>query len=195
VEQKKMASCNPILVSRLREFPVKTALLILFTASALIGAEPDAQQEEKLYLNKFEPQERELDGYSLSESSWKDNKNNSAFERHLVSLMRVEVRLWGLQEYLRTGARGLGEKAEIDGDAADAAGDAVQIIHSEILDAADKALTMLRGSPNRPLTQLLIHHLENYPYNWTKQGWEHLIPNLRKLVATPTDKPQAAHVD
>ena len=45
------------------------------------------------------------------------------------------------------GARALGEKAEIDGDAADAAGDAVQIIHSEILDAADKALTMLRGSP------------------------------------------------
>ena len=190
-----MASCNPILVRRLREFPVKSALLILFAASALIGAEPDAQQEEKLYLNKFEPQERELDGYSLSESSWKDNKNNSAFERHLVSLMRVEVRLWGLQEYLRTGARGLGEKAEIDGDAADAAGEAVQIIHSEILDAADKALTMLRGSPNRPLTQLLIHHLENYPYNWTKQGSEHLIPNLRKLVATPTDKPQAAHVD
>ena len=49
------------------------------------------------------------------------------------------------------GARALGEKAEIDADAADAAGDAVQIIHSEILDAADKALTMLRGSPNRPL--------------------------------------------
>jgi hypothetical protein len=190
-----MASCNPILVSRLREFPVKSALLILFTASALIGAEPDAQQEEKLYLNKFEPQERELDGYSLSKSSWKDNKNNSAFERHLVSLMRVEVRLWGLQEYLRTGARGLGEKAEIDGDAADAAGDAVQIIHSEILDAADKALPMLRGSPNRPLTQLLIHHLENYPYHWAKGARNTLIPNLRKLVATPTDKPQAAHVD
>src|SRR5215216_5895198 len=143
---------NPI--RRLGAFPVKSALLILFTASALIAAEPDAQQEEKLYLNKFESQEIELDGYSPSESPWKDNKNNSAFERHLVSLMRIEVRLWGLQEYLRTGARGLGEKAELDGDAADAAGDAVQIIHSEILDAADKALTMLRGSPNRPLTQL-----------------------------------------
>jgi len=171
---------------------VKSALLILFTASALIAAEPDAPQEEKLYLNKFEPQEIELDGYSPSESPWKDNKNNSAFERHLVSLMRIEVRLWGLQEYLRTGARGLGEKAEIDGDAA---GHATQIIHSEILDAADKALTMLRRSPNRPLTQLLIHHLESYPYNWAKEGWEHLIPNLRKLVATPTDKPQAAHDD
>jgi hypothetical protein len=76
--------------------------------------------------------------------------------------MRIEVRLWGLQEYLRTQGRGLGEKAEI---AADAAGDATQIIHSEILDAADKALTMLRGSPNRPLTQLLIHHLETGPYD------------------------------
>jgi hypothetical protein len=136
----------------LRAFPVKSALLILFTASALIAAEPDVQQDEKLYLNKFEPQEIELDGYSPSESPWKDNKNNSAFERPLVSLMRIEVRLWGLQEYLRTGARGLGEKGEIDGDAA---GHATQIIHSEILDAADKALTMLRRSPNRPLTQLL----------------------------------------
>jgi len=190
-----MASCNPIFVRRLREFPVKSALLILFTASALIGAEPDAQQEEKLYLNKFETQEIELDHYSPSESPWKDNKNNSAFERHLVSLMRIEVRLWGLQEYLRLGARGLDKKAEIDGDAADATGDAVQIIHSEILDAADQALTMLRRSPNRPLTQLLIHHLESYPYYWAKQGWEHLIPDLRKLVATPTDKPQSAHDD
>jgi hypothetical protein len=103
---------------------VKSTLLILFTASALTAAEPDGQQEEKLCLNKFEPQEIEVDGYSPSESPWKDNKNNSAFERHLVSLMRVEVRLWGLQEYLRMGAGGLGEKAEIDGDAADAAGDA-----------------------------------------------------------------------
>jgi hypothetical protein len=161
---------------------VKLALLILFTASALIAAEPNAQQEEKLYLNKFKSQEIELDRYSPSESPWKDDKNNSAFERHLVSLMRIEVRLWGLQEYLRTGARGLGEQAEIDGDAADAAGHATQIIHSEILDAADKALTMLRGSPNRPLTQLLIHHLESYPYNWAKEGSEDLLPNLRKLL-------------
>jgi hypothetical protein len=174
---------------------VKSTLLILLTATALIAAEPDAQQEEKLYLNKFESQEIELDGYSPSESPWKDNKNNSAFERHLVSLMRIEVRLWGLQEYLRMGAGGFGQKAEVDGDAADAVGDTVQIIHSEILDAADKALTMLRGSPNRPLTQLLIHHLESYPYYWGKKGREHVIPDLRKLVATPTDKPQAAHDD
>ena len=158
---------------------MKLALLILFTASALIAAEPHAQQDEKLYLNKFEPQEIELDRYSPSESPWKDNKNNSAFERHFVSLMRIEVRLWGLQEYLRTQGRGLGEKAEI---AADAAGDATQIIHSEILDAADKALTMLRRSPNRPLTQLLIHHLETYPYDWSQEGSEDLLPNLRKLV-------------
>ncbi len=169
---------------------MKSALLILFTAGALIAAEPDPEQEEKLYRTKFEPLEIELDGYSPSESPWKDNKNNSAFERHLVSLMRIEVRLWGLQEYLRTGARGVGEKAEIDGDAADAAGEATQIIHAEILDAADKALTMLRRSPNRPLTQLLIYHLESYPYNWTKEGWKHIIPDLRKLVATPTDKPE-----
>src|SRR5262249_11899590 len=150
-----MASCNPIFVRRLREFPVKSALLILFTASALIGAEPDAQQEEKLYLNKFETQEIELDHYSPSESPWKDNKNNSAFERHPVSRMVMEVRPWRVEEYLRLGARGLDKKAEIVGDAADATGDAVQIIHSEILDAADQALTMLRRSPNRPLTQLL----------------------------------------
>jgi len=64
--------------------------------------------------------------------------------------MRIEVRLWGLQEYLRTQGRGLGENAEIAADAADAAGDATQIIHSEILDAADTALTMLKGNPNGP---------------------------------------------
>jgi hypothetical protein len=40
------------------------------------------------------------------------------------------------------------------------------------------------------LTQLLIHHLESYPYYWAKKGWEHLIPNLRELVATPTDEPK-----
>ena len=169
---------------------MKSALLILFTASALIAAEPAAEQDEKLYRNKFEPQEIELDGYSPSESPWKGNKNNSAFERHLVSLMRVEVRLWGLQEYLRAQGRALGEKAEIDADAADAAGDATQIIHSEILEAADKALAMLGRSPNRPLAQLLIHHLESYPYNWAREGSEHLLPNLRKVAATPTDKPE-----
>jgi len=148
-----------------------------------------AQQDEKLYLNKFEPQEFELDAYSPSESPWKDNKKNSAFERHLVKLMRVEVRLWGLQEYLRTQAPGLGEKAEIAGDAADVAGHATQIIHSDILDAADKALAMLRRSPNGALTQLLLHRLESYPYDWAEEGWEDLISNLRKLVAPPTDKP------
>ena len=100
--------------------------------------------------------------------------------------MRIEVRLWGLQEYLRTQGQGLGEKAEIAADAADAAGDATQIIHSEILDATDKALTMLRGSPNRPLIQLLIHHLETCPYDWSQEGSEDLLPNLRKLVHAKT---------
>jgi hypothetical protein len=129
---------------------VKSALLlILFTASALIAAEPDAQQDEKLYRTKFEPQEIELDRYSPSESPWKGNKNNSAFERHLVSLMRVEVRLWGLQEYLRTQGQGLGENAEIAADAADAAGDATQIIHSEILDAADFSTPCLGSTADR----------------------------------------------
>ena len=46
------------------------------------------------------------DHFPLSESPWKDNKNNSAFERHLVSLMRIKVGLWGLQEVLRVGAKG-----------------------------------------------------------------------------------------
>ena len=133
--------------------------------------------------------EFELDRYSPFESPWKDNKNNSAFERHLFSLMRIEGRLRGLQDYLRTQGRGLGEKAEIAADAADAAdaaGDATQIIHSEILDATDKALTMLRGSPNRPLIQLLIHHLETCPYDWSQEGSEDLLPNLRKLVHAKT---------
>ena len=158
--------------------PMKLALLILCITNSLIAADLVPARKHKPYFSKFESEETQLDGYSPSESPWKDNKKNSDFEWHLVSLMRVEARLWGLQYYLES----QGEEAHYTTDRAS------QIIHSEVLSGADKALALLKRTPTRPLTQLLIHHLEMYPYDWVEVGWEDLLPGLRKLLATPSKK-------
>ena len=167
-------------VRRLESVSVKATLLILLLASSLSAADPDTHKETKPYRSKFEAHEIELSGYSTSESPWKDNKGNSAFEWHLVSVMQVEAYLWGLQAYLPSQEE----------EAAGAADRASQLMHIEMLSDAEKALNMLRRNPNRPLTELLIHHLESYPYDWVEEGWEDLIPNLRRLIATPSGKPK-----
>ena len=58
------------------------------------------------------------------------------------------------------------------------------LLHEEILETASKAVSRLRAHPNQRLLKLLIAHLETYPYSWTQEGYEDLLPNLKKLQNT-----------
>jgi len=55
-------------------------------------------------------------------------------------------------------------------------------LHAEILSAASNSIPILKKHPNQRLVKLLITHLETYPYSWTEEGYEDLLPNLRKLL-------------
>jgi hypothetical protein len=55
-------------------------------------------------------------------------------------------------------------------------------LHEEVLDLASKAASALRKHPNQRLLKLLITHLETYSNVWVEEGWEDLLPNLKKLL-------------
>lgn len=58
------------------------------------------------------------------------------------------------------------------------------LLHEEILETASIAVSRLRARPNPRLLKLLIAHLEAYPYDWSQEGYEDLLPNLKKLQNT-----------
>lgn len=158
---------------------MKLIALIIAFLSVLLSADLRGEQEVKSYRSKFEQLEMELEAYSPAESPWGSDKIKSGAEWHLLELMRVEVRLWGLKDHLA--AKG--------DDAHYAADQASQTIHSEVLNAADTALRLMRNKANQPFAKLLVHHLEAYPYDWSEEGWENLLPNLRKLILVPRATP------
>ena len=123
----------------------------------------------------------ELAMYSPFESPWAENKVNHTLEGHLFNLMRVEVRMWALQEQA---AKGSPTRADLD--------ELSRIIHAQILSEAAEALAILQKTPNRPLASLLTHQLEAYPYEWQEEGSADLLPSLRKLTEQPAAKPTPA---
>ena len=50
------------------------------------------------------------------------------------------------------------------------------------LSAPSKAVPILKKHPNEPLVKLLITNLETFPNDWVEEGWEDLLPNLKKLL-------------
>ena len=58
------------------------------------------------------------------------------------------------------------------------------LLHEEILETASIAVSRSRARPNPRLLKLLIAHLEAYPYDWSQEGYEDLLPNLKKLQNT-----------
>jgi hypothetical protein len=58
------------------------------------------------------------------------------------------------------------------------------LLHEEVLATASIAVSRLRARPNPRLVKLLIAHLEAYPYDWSQEGYEDLLPNLKKLQNT-----------
>src|SRR5947209_7162553 len=104
---------------------MKLITLAIAFLGVFVSADLKGQQEAKSYRSKFEPLEIELDGYSPAKSPWESDKIKSGAEWHLLELMRVEVRLWGLKDHLA--AKG--------DDAHYVADQASQTIHSEVLNA------------------------------------------------------------
>jgi hypothetical protein len=94
-------------------------------------------------------------------------------EQTLVRLMGAEVFSWQLQNNLKK------RNDEEDHSIASSIG---ARLHEEILSAASDAIPVLRRHPNQRLVKLLITHLETYPYSWTEEGYEDLLPNLTKLL-------------
>ena len=149
-------------------------------------APPDATPAADATPGPFAPKpryaalENELALYSPFESPWAEIKANRTAEMHLFGLMRAEVRLWGLQAQL----------AAPEGNPARESADEIsRIVHEQILAAAAEALPLLQKTPNKAFAQLLVHHLEAYPYEWKEEGSEELLPNLHKLIDPPTGKP------
>ncbi len=94
-------------------------------------------------------------------------------ETTLLHLMGAEVGTWQLWDNLRQ------RNDEEDRATASSIG---SILHEEFLSAASRARSALKKHPNEPLLKLLITHLETYPYDWAQEGYEDLLPDLRKLL-------------
>jgi hypothetical protein len=46
----------------------------------------------------------------------------------------------------------------------------------------EETLALLQQKQNLAFTKLLVGHLENYPFDWSQEGSEHLIPDLKTLL-------------
>jgi hypothetical protein len=88
--------------------------------------------------------------------------------------MGAKVRIWQVTDNLRDRNDDNKSEASFVGT----------LLHEEILETAAKAVSRLRARPNPRLLKLLIAHLEAYPYGWSQEGYEDLLPNLKKLQNT-----------
>ncbi len=162
---------------RLRRF------LWVVAAAAFVGAvcaQEPAASPAPTGRGRFAALSNELALYSPLGSPWADIRVNHAFESHLFSLMRAEVRLWDLQDALATQEGPARDAAEIG-----------RIVHGQVLAEAAEALPLLQKTSNRAFAQLLVHQLEAYPYEWKEEGSEELLPGLHKLTDPPAGKPAA----
>ena len=170
---------------------MRRVLFFAVAAAALAAAAPAPAQEPAPAADAAPPRavgtgrhaalSNALALYSPFESPWADLRVNHAFESHLFSLMRAEVRLWDLQDAL----------AAQDGPAREEATEIGRIVHEQILVQAAEALPLLQKTPNKPFALLLVRQLEAYPYEWKEEGAETLLPGLHKLTDPPSGNPPA----
>ena len=161
---------------------MRRAFLLLVAAAAFIGGargQELAASPSPTGRGRFAALSNELALYSPLESPWADLRVNHAFESHLFSLMRAEVRLWDLQDAL----------AAQEGPVHDDATEIGRIVHEQVLAGAAEALPLLQKTPNPAFARLLVHQLEAYPYEWKEDGSEGLLPNLHKLADPPSGNP------
>ena len=140
-----------------------TAVLTLLAADNEPGQDRNTQYKQL---------EQQINDYWHVDSTWGGTVNMDR-EQTLVKLMGAEVLSWQLQNNLKK------RNDEEDYSIASSIG---ARLHAEILSAASNSIPILKKHPNQRLVKILITHLETYPYSWTEEGYEDLLPNLRKLL-------------
>ena len=118
----------------------------------------------------FEKMRNRIGKYYEVKSPW--TGDDGELEQSLYRLMTAEVGIWEVQQSL---------KARNDEKLATASAVSKEL-HEEILCAATRALPVFSTHPNPRMLQLLVSHLEAYPYSWAPEGWEELLPSLKKLL-------------
>src|SRR6476620_7025905 len=142
---------------------ITTAVLTLLAADNEPGQDRNTQYKQL---------EQQINDYWHVDSTWGGTVNMDR-EQTLVKLMGAEVLSWQLQNNLKK------RNDEQDYSIASSIG---ARLHEEVLSAASDAIPVLRKHPNQRFVKLLITHLETYPYSWTEEGYEDLLPNLTKLL-------------
>ena len=134
----------------------------------LLAADDEPGQD---HSTQYKQLEQQMDDYSPVHSTWSGTVNMDR-EQTLVRLMRAEVYSWQLRDNLE-------KRNDEEGSIASAISSR---LHELVLIAASNAIPVLRKHPNQRLAKLLMTHLEAYPYIWTEEGYEDLLPNLTKLL-------------
>lgn len=145
------------------------ALAITTAVLTLLAADNEPGQDRNTQYKQLEQQ---INDYWHVDSTWGGTVNMDR-EQTLVKLMGAEVLSWQLQNNLKK------RNDEEDYSIASSIG---ARLHAEILSAASNSIPILKKHPNQRLVKILITHLETYPYSWTEEGYEDLLPNLRKLL-------------
>jgi hypothetical protein len=155
------------------------ALAISTAVPTLLAADHETAQDHSAQYKQLEQQ---INDYYHVDSPWSGRCRETAgaapcadaqLEGTLHNLMAAEVLSWQLCDNL---------KQRNDEENRSTASSIATHLHEEVLDLASKAVSALRKHPNQRLLELLITHLETYPYSWTEEGYEDLLPNLKKLL-------------
>jgi hypothetical protein len=176
---KLIRGCNPVMARRLSTFLMKRTRVIISVVALMIGVitpfSLNAQDKESAEARnaRYDQLKDQISDYYAVDSPW-TRASDFELEGTLFHLMGAEVRVWQLTDNLR-------DRNDPNAGEASSAG---TLLHEEILEIATKALSRLRARPNPRLLKLLITHLETYPYSWTEEGYEDLLPNLQKLQNT-----------
>ena len=168
------------MVRRLSTSLMKSTLAIVLVVALVLGTSgrfslnaEEGESAEKRNA-RYDQLKHQIDDYYTVDSPWK-RADDVELESTLIHLMGAEVRVWQLTGNLRE---------RNDEDNASEASSVGTRLHEEILEMASKAVSRLRARPNPRLVNLLIAHLETYPYDWAQEGYEDLFPNLKKLQNT-----------
>ncbi len=147
---------------------------IVALATGLVARSLNAEEESaEARKARYDQLEKQISNYYSVDSPW-NNPDDVELEATLFHLMGAEVDVWQLEDSLKG-------RNDVDISKLQNVG---MLLHEEILGTAEKAFRRLRAHPNPRLLSLLIAHLEAYPHDWSQEGDEDLLPNLKKLQNT-----------
>jgi hypothetical protein len=149
--------------------PVLALAISMIARFSLNAEDKDSAEARNARCDQLKHQ---IADYYAVESPWKGA--DVELEGTLLHLMGAEVGIWKLRDNLK----------DRNDDNYSEASNIGMPLHEEILATASIAVSRLRARPNPRLLKLLIAHLEAYPYDWSQEGYEDLLPNLKKLQNT-----------